>query len=539
MSDTSALLQRRTKPVQIILDKLEKYLNIIKDIVRGLNIEEYNTITNNIITLHDVLKLVASYDTEKLTIRVINDLYQQLAVVDAALHKIIHFFGEDKYLKLAIYNMSSTYTTNMHREKDAALAAYEKYLDICVQDDDVIFDAVLDKVTLAEMIDFITSHTDIVNKFTMTVLGRVIQLSPPEKRRQFELLVERQKDIVLGSTRIATKDPFTPARYNLVPATQFMSEDDLFKLFGGKKGKWAELASAGPGVIVIHRVTASPIEFNLSGMINNEYILSHDLRTTLLTGLTKKVIDRFNTAKMLPRGDPKASSTEIFPGRDKSWRVVETINNTSYRVLSCDKSIDTSEDKIIGLVNGITTRPHQYNMLHSEIILETCFDKKSTMYLADYEKEKITLPSSEPIRRSLLEKMTDYFEPEAQKIKNLAQLKHASIDVDKIADILLEILTHSTGIHGKGTAEYLITYLVKFDNIIRVFIKELERQWSLTNVPSRTFDENTKAGLAKILTEIFKTTTAAAIDELDRSKLWTEYDISLKEFFLDRKQAIV
>ena len=77
-----------------------------------------------------------------------------------------------------------------------------------------------------------------------------------------------------------------------------------------------------------------------------------------------------------------------------------------------------------------------------------------------------------------------------------------------------------------------------FRSIMNLFIRELERKWANEKLTDSTFAESEKSA-KEILLKTFADVTLLAATALDGDNLWTEYDISIKEYFLDKKQAVV
>ncbi len=109
---------------------------------------------------------------------------------------------------------------------------------------------------------------------------------------------------------------------------------------------------------------------------------------------------------------------------------------------------------------------------------------------------------------------------------------------DAVYDILHTVLPHKTGIHGKGYTEYLVTYNLKFDSLVRKFIKELDRVWD-NIITARDKSEREPDALREYIMETVRRLIRRAADALDGDNIWTEYDSSLKEYFLDATQSIV
>jgi hypothetical protein len=547
--------------VLVVATHAEKYLGIIKEIVMSINPAEYKSCESNIellkTTAEELPKMISSTDRPLDTML---NVYNKFIDVDNAIATLIKLFENTTYSKLALYNMSATYVMNVHQEKNLALNAHDKYLDMSVDDDEIIFDSVFKHINLHTkpdpLISFIIDHEEIINKFTIKLIGAVIKVVTGDKRRRLELIIETQKDKVLEASRVDITKwsgvQGTIVRYGLKPLTLSYAQDKLFEKLNLKYNPKLSVLenftaiATNSGVILINKSTPSPIEFDLRGIMDINYVMENDLKTTPQSGLTKKIVERFNTARQLPRGTKSEPIVKIHASEKSSatastWYVFETINGELWRLIGRDGSNTTKSDSIRGLIDGLSTRASQYNNILAEDIIAKCFDPKAKMILDSYEDVKRVLPSSETIKSTIIDGLVEWLGPQLKKNmpKDIADFKYISVDRRVVADTILSALTHTTGIHGKGSSEYMLTYICKLDFIIGKFVKELERQWSLETISDRVFKERSGDDLYKYLMDVFRGIAKSTADQLDKLRLWTEYDISIKEYFLEQKQAVV
>lgn len=554
----SDLLTERMSYVSIVASKVTKYLDTIQDTITGINAADYKLAMENISSLKE--SVVSIPQTIKLndSTNLINEavtLYENIDVVDAAVHQLIGIFENPTYSKLAMYNMSTTYTVNMQREKNIAYNAFEKYTSKSVIDNEIIINIILDILNLSansnEIFMFVLNNENIINKFTIKLIGALINVVSGEKHRRLELLVEKQKDTVIKATRIDISAwrgvQGMVVRYGLRPVTKSMPLSDLFNSMNIKynakhsmEENIKKYVCDGHGIIVINRANASPVEFDLRGIADANYIVSNNLETNPISGLTKKIVDKFQTAKLLPKTDIGPEIIAKYPGKLNTWRIIETINGELYRALGHLGNDIVPGDQIVGLLNGISTRCYQYNLIQSNVIITKCLDARAESLVAEYDNNT-TESTSGSIVPTITDKLQKSFEKAVKDhpVKNILQFKKLVMDKDTISKTLLEVLKHSTGIYGKGSTEYLVTYLAKFDVILRKFYGEVERQLSLQIINSRMFAENTQDETHKILGGIYKAIVTKSANELDKAKMWSDYDLSLKEYFLEKKQIVV
>lgn len=581
VEDLHKLLHNRTELVQNLTTRAIKYVDLIETIISSINPAHYTEIRTVISEIQKIITELSSFDvlitpkptdttttnpatkptntitpatkpattptfasnTQVLTNGV--GLFQTFIALDKALGVIIDVFKNEHYAKTATYNMSATYMVNMRMDRASAINVYEKYLDMCARDDSIIINSLLDlykiNANTENAFTFVLENSNIVNKFIMKIISILVHKMSGEKRRKLELIVERQKNEILSSTR--KKNNYTGVqsnivRYGLTPASNFLPLSEIFSIIGVKYNTKItpeeNLKSLPCGVVVINKYAKSPIEFDLRGLIDAKYITSNDMKTNPTSGLTKKIIERFNTTRILPKTGSPAGSL-IIGTESKTRYVLENVSEL-YRLMSKGDKIEIPYDSIIGIFEGLSLRAEQYNNIIGEEIVSNCFDPNPDI-LNSYKEESMAAPSSEIIRAAVLDKITQWFSGVIKntKITNSMEFKSKAIDKSVITVILSEVLTPG----HKKSDEYLVSYITKLDSIINNFLREFERKVGIEIIPERIFSELPADELSRTLASIHKNVTKSAIDELERSGLWTSYDTSLKEYFLEKKQIIM
>lgn len=543
--------------------KYEKYIDSVKDIVSSVNPEFYKQCVDahqQLITISEkIIKNANKLDNLLSDIKILDilmEIYNDLFSLNSSMEILISLIQNQNYIKLMLYNMSATYTTSFYHERNNMISNYEKYISKSVDEDSEIFKKVFESLKIKESPDrilvFVLDNENTVNKFTINLISEVIKYLKGEKRRRVELIVESQKDILLNVARVKLSKyvgiQSSLVRYGLAPITKSMTLETLFEAFDCeyKSDKSAEdnftdfIQEKKCGLIVISSDSMSPVEFNAKGLIDHAYVSANDLKTNLQSGLTKKTLERFNTADVLERGKLDPKPIKIY-GKGPMWIIFQTINGTLYRCLGNGVEAKISSDKVCGLITGLSTRAHHYNKLQSNDIINKCFDSSASNILQDYESMKQSPPDPSVIKQSIIYDLERKFKEsiEESPIKSVADFKTKLIDIPSITETLLDKLTHTTGVVGKGSTEYLVTYIARFEGTINKFIKELETKYASMKIKPSIFKELTDDALISHINSVYLSIITATIDELDKSRVWIDYDISLKEFFLERKEAIV
>lgn len=554
MSQVREILTKRMEFISIFVNSISAYWKVVSEIIQSIDNAKYTKVQQDIAGLTGLITEIPTIYSDTNVLQSAADLYSKISTLENCFVSIFSFLNNPEYAKLAVYNMSSTYTHNIYQHRNIAISAHEKYADASTRGDVEIFSHIFGSIPDHEtVLAFIAKNTDVINKFTIKLLNWAITRSTGEQLRSLELVVETQKDKLLSAERLPAS--ILPGiegmlyRYGLVPETLCLELPAIFAQLGHDyvdsmlpNENMIALASAGPGIILVNKSNGSPMEFNLRGLIDHEYIEKHDLKSTITSGLTKKIITKFKTANMLEPGGT-CEPIKFFPGAKNTWIVMETINGKLWRLLRKD-GVEIPTNEIVGLVGGATTRPMTYNMMQSDIILSKCFSRNAPMYLQAYLDADIK-PSTASLQANITEKLTAAYSVALTKITaqsapiDIKTLRRGLLSSDVIFSVLAPILLHSHSGTDKGTPEYLVSHAAKTDAVIRLFLKELDRQLYYTNIQERIFKENNPEQLKNVLIDLYKVAVSTAAQELDKSNAWTEYDSSLKNFMIEKNQAIL
>ncbi len=560
----AGLIEKRLDIIQQISSKSEEYFKIVKDIILSMNPKLHNsfiaameTVKTTIETLRGICARINVQGNDVAQALALGyDIYDSLGQINSAIDVIYDTVSNENYAKMALYNMSATFTTGVQSDKTMLLSLLEKYHAMLEDDVDIIgplLQIVNAKANSAQIILYFADSKRL-NKFMIELLRDTIGHVTGANKQKLLDIIEGQKDTLLGAKRIniTYPGPQSPlVRYNLCPK---MASVPIWELFEALGGKWVNKIGLvenldrlaheiGAAIIVIDKSSKSPIEFDIRGLVSSEYIVQNNLKISIQAGLNKKILERYNTVKELEPGRSlmEQAVTRILPPGAKRAAVIETLNGNLYRVVSNTDKLFVDIESINGLINGLSTRPMEYHKIHEEDIVMKCFDPKANVILTAYNEEKRAMLPSDVIKGQVIQDFMETYERKFDKSipREPNDVWNVVTDVNEINQILLNRLTHTMGVHGKGSAEYTITYMTKFDSIIRQFIKELENRLKGANLTPMLFKEIRGEDLKKHVLSICKDILLKVVDELDRSRQWSEYDFSLKEYFLERKYIII
>jgi hypothetical protein len=500
------ILTRRIELTKRISAYANQYISKISEYVAGTSKDKYNNIIN-------AIELCANPELGPHPSNYIeaSAFANKMEILDNAVNVIVDMFHNPQYIKMVVYNMSSTYTKNVFLIKASALETYLEYTSL--SDTRAIYKAIIE----AEP-DLYAAGMDLVdvNAFTIELLRAAIKTSTGERRRKLILRVESRKDILFKSKRMDGR-PYSGIHGRVI-------RGDLVPI-----GRSAHIDKMEPPYIIINMAGLSPVEYDIRGYIDSNYIKSAGLEMSPTSGLTKKTLIRYTSTSVL---NASMKSRPIYVHGDtssQSWNVYETIDGASYRQLSYGASTSIPRDKVRFLLDGVTTRPADYSKIMSKRIIGSCYDTLAPMLLREYEMSKTHLPSGEVICRIILEKMSAHFVSKINTINNMITLRDVAINRDNITVIIIETLGERT-----TSSERLLSYIAQFDSIITTFIKELGRRWA--NAATNKAAENIlNSGHKQHLLDIFTEVTSASISSMDAKNMWTSIDVSIKDFFSARK----
>lgn len=542
-SSVLCMLESRLVHARKMAENADRYVGLVAEIIQGVDPDEYALIVKSI----NFAKTVSLSADNSSMLAEITRAYDILGDLDIELARLQRMFENAKWAKLAIYNKSTTYTLDIHRCRSSADDAHRKYLDV---DDEPIFDAV--KLAVGEPpLAFVLENENAVddtgptriNKFTIWLISWTLSTARGEARRRLERMVERCKDAVMGSMRIPLGYAGAAGAFCHTRAvTSSMPPDALWKQLGREWDDsltFDENCARSHGLIVMTNPTGSPVEFDLRGLIDSATIAEHDFQTHPTSGLTKRILERFNTAKLLPSDkNVRAKPFSRFPqtGQVPSWQIIESIDGTTWRIvvpIGVDPADDFSipADLMRAFTEGVSTRPHQYSVMQK--ITSRCFDPRAPHKLRDYAATISSRTSTEVLRAKIVDALSRGFEgrlgsaPSGQKLSPRA-FRDLAVDVVDVSETLLDMLSERV---ADASPESICTYAAKTDGVVRSLVSEINRALDIHSPPPRFYAETRPTELLAGLLGIFRTCVAAAVDELERSGAWEEYDLTLKEFW--------
>ena len=560
------LFQTRLKYISAIIKIYNNHLKIIKNIFLGTDPKLYNETTNNVqwmLNMCEEIPNMLNVDMVNIDNILINTtkIYESFENIDVKIHSLLSVVDNSSYVKLSTYSTSPSSFLEIQRNVSSATNLFNKYNVMSAKDDIFIMDEILNIADVLNHLDdtynFIVSHSDKINRFTIRAIGYIIDHVSPTIRRKLEIFVEQQKDNVVNAVRIDISYrkgiQGLIVRYGLVPETKSLSIENIFSTIGHKYNNQLGLrenlesvasvtggvgVGVGAGILLLSISGRSPIDFDIKSLSDEKYIQENDLLINDMKGINKNTIEKYQTAILLPKGGEPEKIIKI-DGSIPQWYVIETINGLTYRLLSYDGNILISSDKIYGLLNGLSTRCEKYNNIQGETILNECINNQITHIISSYDNDVSgNVPGS--IGPLIENKLVESFDEIIKKVKiqDKKQFYTHVGDWCVILGILMKVLSHNNRLNYKNTLEYSITYIIRMNYIIDQFMKELDRQIRKHKINIRLFSES-QDNINNELKSIYRSIIKATIIETTKTKLWVDYDMTLKEYYLDNRQTFL
>lgn len=175
--------------------------------------------------------------------------------------------------------------------------------------------------------------------FCQAYLDEISQIKSQESKVISRFIIdsiESDKDFYLSHMSIAPNkskkrlnNPLLK-RFGLIPATELYPLKKLLELIASSVTTLSKLASSSKTcIIVMKHIVPSPIEYNIKQLIKSTSRVQ-----PALFGITDKLVQRFTTMKQLKDSEYEFSYEIIGNTNSEDFYILETLNNTDYRVLA-------------------------------------------------------------------------------------------------------------------------------------------------------------------------------------------------------------
>lgn len=598
MADITQLNSVKFAELRIIIDTAKLYGGYVSDIVLSLNapaMHAFNAAleeTEAVMAAANVLlKDVAAANSQHL-LSIGYKLYDHYQHIRRATEEFSNMARNAEYSRMAMYNFSGSTLGIITDARNKLIDLCESYVKLDVDTNTAGLKWFMTGINVSAnlpivlMFLFESHHT---NGFIVELVRRAVKIATGVNRDKLMQIIEHEKNALFGATRV--KFPYSGiqklmVRCGLVPVTASMNMVTLLdviadwspKLITGGATKAATKSrrqkTKEPPVVIHHEAPTSvtikvapenkcqddaaqclqklaednkicvvlidktspgPVEFNINGLISDEYVDKYGLRTGPAICIDERVLKRFNTVSELS-APTLAAPKDVMIWRPESPNAIvfETLNGSLFRVMGTNLTeIIIPRSAIKPLIEGVNTRLLKYHRLHEAEILANCFDVKAAEIASAYEANDVQFPA-ESAQNMIADRLGVLFRERimASPPRSTREFREL-VDKEHIAPILTSVFL--SYIADVRDPEYVVSYVVKFEDLIRLFVKEYEIGVRSAKVNDLTFRERSPRDLAQFLGDLFADIVKAALKELDRAKKFVDLEQSYKEFYMQRK----
>jgi hypothetical protein len=282
----------------------------------------------------------------------------------------------------------------------------------------------------------------------------------------------------------------------------------------------SQASAAGHGTVLDTRVGKRPLEFSLETLINADLIVAQDLVTTAQMGLNKKLIAKYNTvtevtAPIPPPRQPGQSDPGVKTGRGEimqaRWESLLDGYERPVRPIRPDFAAGT-------------LRAHAYHTIQSNAILANCYNEKHSQLAVEYSRG--LKPSAEVMRGKLVDSLREAFKGRVGRIKSPREFALAATDADMVRAAVTANLVYSS-----RDVEYYYGYFIRVETGVKQFTRAIEQKVEVSSAP---FRDLLRADLDRYLLDTFVEIVSKSAEEMDKDKIWTDYDQSLKNYIMEK-----
>ena len=547
MTDTiNTNLRAREKTFSIMRDQTLRYFELVKKFVLSSEPERYR----KMISIETIV-FIGPTDLDESLLANGYNLFEQIRASCSNMNFMKAIVDDDRYYNIAVsmgkLTHAETYTLIRHDSQKT----YDNMLKLNTFDAEIIstYMKMFDLKKYAGRAIIYISETPRPNKFTHRIMGDLNVLLTGDSKRALEMIIEEQKNKILGARRRKLDTAGIDAlivRYT-IPYTKFMPLEELVQMVGGNVGATHDehitaLLDAVDYVIVLHDGCFNmSVEFDTRGLLDEKYIVANHLEVASSQGLDEHVIAKYNTCTVAA-AKPNAAAplflskvAEIAP--TAVGVIIQSVgSDNSYRLMSTAGGWRIPYYEISGIIDGLSMRAEQYNKLHTDAILSVCHDKLADV-LMDQWKTLSALPvSADTLKSHILIDLEVWFRAHVGKIESKDDFVDLLLNQQVISKILFDRF-QITKKHGFYAPEQTLTYLHKQNTLTTSIMRGMKIFLATVPIAARIFTEMNRVDLNKTLTDILLLGVSALLNNLDKLGEFNGFDLTIKEFYMSEKHV--
>lgn len=548
LSELQKLLHGRLSRVQDAIDASVDYIDVIRELVIKDAPGALQEITGKV----DVSRaaLLAAHEgvaglTPAAIVDTVTRAYDALGEASEVLAELGRVVDNETYLSRALAGGSTAYANEIIAKRTRAK---QTLVDSRVGDDE-IFHAAIDAARLRDnwqsVADVILKSKE-VNRFVIALAAQVLHLADSDYAPRLRDLIERQKSAVLGAP---VDRPETRAESVVLihlPALGLVAEP--LPMRANRHGSDDAPHDESLGVITVYKISPNSLSFHMRALTDSQYVDEHDLHTDPTHGLTKKILARYRTVIEAPQR-PTALRFDIeVTGEDReTFSVRETLDGVNFRSYSYAGSARIPRSVIAPLLR-LPRRPQAYHARATEAIIaahSSVIDPRADQILSEYgnvdnnvindvvkghiseaalaavmDSVKASIPSASGAAGRRVRLGT------AETIMTFARRVHMD---EVLYDQIIPALPEQ---YRRG--ETALTYAQKIDSLARVYQAEWENQLARVTITDLRLEEY-HDDQQKYVRDTFAGAIGWVMREMDRTAAWSEFEITMRDFFIDRR----
>jgi hypothetical protein len=524
------------------IDIINKFIPYVMTVIEGKNINDFRKTKNN---LENIIKYVDSAPNEyfnadslSLSIDYINEFYENLSNIIAMINELTDIITLPDYLPSYSYSQSASLDIEiLHKKINTTIDIINNYKYESLM-------TLIKELNKQDCVEFLLKSS-YNNIFTNNLLSYLLAHGTSSDKLRLGRIIETRKDLILDSKRINLKGDSIASLigvYGTVPVTLMMKFNELMKLVAIVAPEAATLASTIKfcksidnkllGFVIISRGFKSSVEFDIRGLISSDFVSNLDSKPN--SGLNKKFIKRFSTVTRHYTDSRDVSYEVIINPNSTKVLLIETFDGAKYRLISSKLGEYTVSTDFAYKFLSVSTRPDKYNTIMSNIIMKNCIDASALGLINNFSDTSEIVKSSSAIKDRIIKEYLELFDQKSPT--TLSEFKQLFSPKD-MSRFLIPILLHITT--NNPTQDVLLTYLTKCDDIANAFNEALDETYESINIPETLFESLSKKDLQAQLREITVQIITAASDKLDQGGRWTSHNMTLKEYFIEKKYESV
>lgn len=484
--------------------------------------------------------------------------FQTIADLGNIAKRRVDIANVEKYLKFALTNKSTTYSSNIIGLCKAANIALDQFtvaqIDLA-SNVPKLFESLRAKENpeaLTEIYDWAMVKRP-PGIFMVAILKVLMRYVTPARAAKISAVVDGKKDEILNASILNLRTYRgvqgyiirSQLRPNKPSAPAANIAENIGINYDAALSFADNLDAANIPAIYLDTATGSPAEFSLEILKSVKSptaaltmaVIQQSTTVTILDtkcriGQCVRITGQHNTTQQI-------MPTRIFESIDGGINIRELTAELAenHRQIARNDSAETTAKSAIDTRKGfVSGRLVAYANIQSGKIFEHGFRHKNANELLAEQFEKLSIPSFEPLQNSLKTALQEWQQKQRPITSQLQFIQY--IDRDELTVIVRRVLAHpktaftkpSAGIDKDYEIEFSLTYLSAVYDLADNFTGELEKIWAANQLPSRVYAEMPASNIANQVNTIWQKAIDGTIASLESNNLWRSLSMTLKQY---------